>query len=740
MTTSSSRWKGLFAAGFAALALVSTSLAAEQADLRFSFGSPPGAGFTAVRASDQYNVNRGYGFDLGSSVVLDKGGFVTGSAQRPFFFSAKIDPGEYRVTVTLGDPVADTAATVKSETRRLMLEDVRVPAGQTRDFTFLVHVRVPRIPGGGQVRMKPREDEPILYVQWDPADPKTLLPFLELDWDEKLTLEFSDRHPALRALRIQPAEQTTTVFLIGDSTMTDEMMEPVAAWGQMLPRWFAPPVVIANYAECGEMASSFISARRWEKLLSELRAGDYVLIEFGINDRNRVSPSQFKGDLTRLVDDTRKHAATPIFITPQNLRSGFFNSAGKGQQTLGAYPEAMREVARERGITLIDLNAASTILYESIGAKLLPKAFFDGTHHSDWGAYELAKCVTAGLIAADVPFAKHVVGDWKLFDPSHPDPVESFHLPADPQLDPARPGGPGSPAGCGPMAGVKSGWQFPGTGAAPPAKVRVFVLAGQSNMEGKGDGGKLTAEEHAALTQAQQHVLLAYNRNPIRPLDVWPAGGNKKRFGIDWSFGPELFFGLRLADAWPKEQILLIKRSLGNTSLSGAWNPDWNLEQATLMKEEKVQPLYADMVAYVHEVLSHYEPGSYELCGFIWVQGESDGAGAKRGGSPVAAEAYGDNLQKLIRRVRADFGAPALPVLLVNSGREAHLVAARERAAREIARVSLIRSSSDHSAPDFYPGYPVGHYNYEGQKRIGSFLAAAYLKDYASSVVPVAPQ
>ena len=97
--------------------------------------------------SDTYSIDRGYGFDLGSPWAGGK----------PVFFSTKLGPGEYNVTVTFGDPDAETIATVKSETRRLMLQDVHVPAGQTKSFTFLVHVRVPQIPGGGVVSFKPRD-------------------------------------------------------------------------------------------------------------------------------------------------------------------------------------------------------------------------------------------------------------------------------------------------------------------------------------------------------------------------------------------------------------------------------------------------------------------------------------------------------------------------------------------------------------------------------------------------------
>jgi lysophospholipase L1-like esterase len=438
--------------------LPAQTTAPSSIDLKYSFSAQPVAGYQQVTSADVYSPEHGYGFDLGSKVeVVDRGGarpesgFVTGKENKPFFFSAKIPPGEYQVTVTLGDPAGTSTTTVKSETRRLMLEAAGTASGQIQSHTFLVHVRVPQIPGGGMVSLKDREKLPILYVQWDDA---TQIPFLELDWDEKLTLEFSDAHPALHAIQIRSAESPISVYLIGDSTMTDQMMEPWAAWGQMFPRFFKPPVLIANYAECGETTASFIGERRWPKLLSEIHKGDYVLMQFGINDR-AIPLERFKQYFVQFIDDTIAHGATPVLVTSQNLRR--LDADGKGVNTLGGYPDAMREVAKEKGVTLIDLNAMSMRFYEALGPEKLPKAFIDGTHHSDYGAYELAKCVVNGVVENKLPWAQYLVDDWKPFDPAHPDPLESFNLPPDPQLDPARPGGPGAPDGRGPMAGAVQG-------------------------------------------------------------------------------------------------------------------------------------------------------------------------------------------------------------------------------------------------------------------------------------------
>jgi lysophospholipase L1-like esterase len=460
-------------------------------DLKFSFGPQPVPGFVQVKPDDNYTIDRGYGFDLGSSVTLVdreggdplKAGFTTGSNGKPFFFSAKLPPGVYRVTITLGDSQQESTTTVKAETRRLMLESVQTAPGEITTKTFLTHLRVPQIPGGQTVALKSREkDLGTVFLYWEDKKPET---FLELDWDEKLTLEFSDAHPALCTIEITNEEKPLTVYLVGDSTMTDQMMEPWGAWGMQFPRWFKPPVVIANYAESGESAVSFIGERRWPKLMSEIHAGDYVLIQFGINDRS-TPIDRFKQTIEQMVSDVRAHGAIPVLITSQNLRTGFWGPDGKGQQTLGAYPYTMWQVATEQKTAYIDLNVLSTSLYEAFGQNRLPELFtptrpavpaqpangdqqampakpatHDGTHHSDFGSYELAKCVVQACIDAKLRFALYVVDDWKTFDPNHPDSIDAFKLPLDPQFDPAC--AEGLPKGPVPVAG------HPGETATPPA-------------------------------------------------------------------------------------------------------------------------------------------------------------------------------------------------------------------------------------------------------------------------------
>src|SRR5262249_8942762 len=213
------------------------------------------------------------------------------------------EEGNYRVTVTLGDPGFDSVTTVKAELRRLMLEKVRVPAGKSETRTFLVNVRRPQIAGGGEVKLKPREKESEVWA-----------------WDDRITLEFIGEHPAGRVVSVEKAPDVPTLFIAGDSTSTDQPREPFNSWGQMLTRFFKPEIAIANHGESGESLRSFQGENRLAKLMSVIRPGDYLFIQMGHNDQKERGESvgaftTYKADLERFVAETRAHGATPLLST-----------------------------------------------------------------------------------------------------------------------------------------------------------------------------------------------------------------------------------------------------------------------------------------------------------------------------------------------------------------------------------------------------------------------------------------
>jgi lysophospholipase L1-like esterase len=413
-------------AGFMALifcAAARVQAASAQSDWKFWFEAGEAKpGYLVVSTNCIFSQTNGYGFDR-----LAKG--ANGPiAERVRFFSVVVPEGNYNVTATLGDLTGESATTIKAESRRLMVENVRTPSGQFSNVTFTVNVRMARIAGGGEVRLKSRE----------------LGPPMVLHWDDKLTLEFNGGRPRVCALEIRRVEDAITVFLAGDSTVTDQPREPWNSWGQMLPCFFKPGVAVANHAESGESLPSFLNARRFDKILGAMKAGDYLFIQFGHNDQKDKRPgagayTTYKTNLLHLIAKTRQRGGIPVLVTPMHRMR--FETNGTVPNTLGDFPDAVRQVAREAKVALIDLNNMSKVFYEALGPQKCKLAFQDGTHHNNYGSYELANCIVEGIKANHLGLTRFLAEDVAPFDPAHPDPVEKFAVPASPLASQEKPDG-----------------------------------------------------------------------------------------------------------------------------------------------------------------------------------------------------------------------------------------------------------------------------------------------------------
>ena len=395
----------------------STSSSFKLDHFTFDFGSQPELPALAissriqVSATNLYSADIGYGFGPGATITTG----ASATSDQPFYFSVKLPEGNYRVTVALGGDSAATT-TVKAELRRLMLEKVHTKAGQTATHSFIVNLRTPEISDHNQVHLKPREQTTEMW-----------------DWDDKLTLEFNGIHPSVHFLKIDPVK-VSTVFLTGDSTVCDQPAEPWNSWGQMLPRFLKPDVAVANHAESGETVADSLRAQRFEKIFSLMQPGDYLFVQFGHNDmKNRATNALavYKSDLKKVIARTRLLGGTPVLVTSMERK------AGVDHDTLAGYPAAVREVAGQEGCALIDLNQMSRVFYRALGPDL-NKAFQDGTHHNNYGSYELAKCVVTGIQQDHLPLAASIVDNFS-FDPAHPDPVADFTMPPSPNVSTLRP-------------------------------------------------------------------------------------------------------------------------------------------------------------------------------------------------------------------------------------------------------------------------------------------------------------
>lgn len=347
-------------------------------------------------------------------------------SNRPIDFSVKVPDGNYRVTVTLGSKKRAAQTVVRAESRRHYTDLVTTKKGQFQTVTFTVNKHEPTIDASTSVKLKPRE---LSYK----------------NWDEVLNLQFCGPAPAVQRITIEPDTAAVTVFLCGNSTVVDQEQEPWASWGQMITRWFDERVVIANYAESGLSATTFLAQLRLDKILSQLREGDYVICEFGHNDEKEKRAGDgawysYSRNLKIFADRVREKGGNIIFVTPTARR--FFNDDQKTlRNTHGDYPEAMRTVSRRENVPLIELNGMTHTFYEALGFEgskraLVhypantfpdqPKALADNTHFNPFGAWEVAKMIVMGLKQMDSPLVQYLRTDWLNFDPAHPDSPDEF--------------------------------------------------------------------------------------------------------------------------------------------------------------------------------------------------------------------------------------------------------------------------------------------------------------------------
>jgi lysophospholipase L1-like esterase len=342
-------------------------------------------------------------------------GFGFHSANPDVFF-VDVPEGNYRVTLTFSRDRGIAIMRILAEQRRLMT--TRSWPGDSRELSFFVNVRTPQLAvlpenaaGGSRVVVKPREA----------ASPT---------WDDKLSLEFDPAATGLEGVHVERIE-VPTLHLAGDSTVADQPA-PYGSWGQFIPRYF-PGLAVANHAESGESLKSFVTSLRLAKLLATLRPGDWVMIQFGHNDQKAQWPQTFAGAAGTYQDwlrvylaEIRARGATPLLVTSPERRN--FDTEGRIRPTLAEYAQAMRTVAREEKVAILDLNGASVRIYEALGPALSPRAFADDghdkTHHNEYGARLLAAALVEELRAANRAFTAgletHIAPDAGRFDASDP--------------------------------------------------------------------------------------------------------------------------------------------------------------------------------------------------------------------------------------------------------------------------------------------------------------------------------
>ena len=244
-----------------------------------------------------------------------------------------------------------------------------------------------------------------------------------------------------------------TIFMIGDSTMANKKMDggnPERGWGMVLPCFFSEDVRIDNHAANGRSSKSFISEGRWEKVISKVKKGDYVFIQFGHNDEKADSTrhtdpgTTFDDNLRRFVNETRAKGGIPVlfnsivrrnFVQPKDasIAKDIRRIPGTSKEqpkegtvlfdTHGAYLDSPRNVAKEFGVTFIDLNKITHDLVQGLGpveskklfmfvepnrVPAFPKGREDNTHLNIYGARTVAG-LAVKAIGKEIPeLAKYI--------------------------------------------------------------------------------------------------------------------------------------------------------------------------------------------------------------------------------------------------------------------------------------------------------------------------------------------
>ncbi|MGN6419856.1 MAG: rhamnogalacturonan acetylesterase [Pseudobacter sp.] len=234
----------------------------------------------------------------------------------------------------------------------------------------------------------------------------------------------------LMAFSLQQEKKKITIFLAGDSTIAikEPKVFPETGWGMPFVYFFDTTVSVSNRAKNGRSTRTFISEGLWQQLIDDVKAGDYVLIQFGHNDEAKektdryTTPDEYRTNLTRFISETRKKGGKPILITPVSRRR--FDTTGNAIPTHEIYSALVKETAQAQQVPLIDLDTKSRALYQQFGeehSKWLflqlnagehpnyPDGRNDNTHFSELGARLVAQLVLQDLKTLEPELASRIV-------------------------------------------------------------------------------------------------------------------------------------------------------------------------------------------------------------------------------------------------------------------------------------------------------------------------------------------
>lgn len=212
-----------------------------------------------------------------------------------------------------------------------------------------------------------------------------------------------------------------TVHYIGDSTVARNNIHsyPQTGMSQGLQLYLKESIRIVSYAKNGRSTKSFLDEGRFEPVEQAMQPGDFLLIQFGHNDekpdaaRHTDPETTFRDNLRLFARAAKERGVNPILITPISRR--LFDENGNFLPgSHGAYPAAVKSVAAEMGIPVIDLTAVTEDYLAELGDEPSKPLFMwpkDNTHLKPEGAVKMAGFLARGLEALGAPYRELLAGD-----------------------------------------------------------------------------------------------------------------------------------------------------------------------------------------------------------------------------------------------------------------------------------------------------------------------------------------
>lgn len=210
-----------------------------------------------------------------------------------------------------------------------------------------------------------------------------------------------------------------TVFYIGDSTVTFNKYDtyPQQGMSNVLPLFLKDGVRMSPHGHNGRSTKSFRDEGLWEPVKTGMRAGDFLLIQFGHNDekadpvRHTDPETTYKDNLRHFIDCARQAGAYPVLIT--SIARRLFDEDGKFLSgSHGEYPRAVRELGAELNVPVIDMTAITEAFLARLGDDPSKPLFVwpvDNTHLKFSGAVTMVRFLAEALQKLGSPYSDILV-------------------------------------------------------------------------------------------------------------------------------------------------------------------------------------------------------------------------------------------------------------------------------------------------------------------------------------------